>query len=806
MKKHFILKKVFLFIQIFFCVHSYSQECNYSFYGEIFDLHLNDNLSDAKIELEGKEIEVFSNEIGEFVIENLCRGEYSIIISHPNCKTINAKISIPRKEVKKFYLEHHLTELEEIIVMGESIVSEGISSIESLMTSEEALRYKSKSLGDAIEQLSGVSSYKTGNSIVKPVLHGLTGSRIGIINNGIRLQDNEWGVDHAPSIDLSSIESIQLIKGAGTLKYAGDAIGGIIKINYDKNFVEDSLYGYNSLGYNDNGKGIYFISKIVRSSNNGNNYGASISLKSNGDHNSKNYNLSNSGARKIAGSIFFSKNKITKEWGARYSFFRNELGILMSSHVGNLGDLARAINSQIPLDIRPFTRKINSPHQLVSHHNFSAFIKNKNHERKRWDLNYSYQSNHREEFDLRRGEYRNQAGLNIHLQTHDIVFDMILTNKNRFAWKYGASFQFQDNFSNPNTGLKRLIPDHQKIKSGLYGISEFNYSDSFRIEAGVRFDIDYITAKKYYNIDRWNELGYDDDYKSTILLETSIGNYLTEQIKSFKNLSSTFGIKKKIKDNINAILNIAYTSRSPNAAELFSDGLHHSMATIELGSLRLVPEKAFKLIFSFENKKGPVSYSLTGFNSIIKNYINLEPSYDGFEKTARGAFLKRQYRQIPSVNMRGLDFDIKLEISNKINLKSSASMIEAFEDGKTPLVDIPPFNLKNELIFELSQKTPLIMRIKSEYVGKQKNFPNQNFDYDYLINGAINQMEVDISETPRDYHLLGLDVEKQFYEKINARIYIDNILNLEYRSYLNRLRYFAPEIGRLIGIELNYKF
>ena len=50
------------------------------------------------------------------------------------------------------------------------------------------------------------------------------------------------------------------------------------------------------------------------------------------------------------------------------------------------------------------------------------------------------------------------------------------------------------------------------------------------------------------------------------------------------------------------------------------------------------------------------------------------------------------------------------------------------------------------------------------------------------------------------------EVEKQFYEKINARIYIDNILNLEYRSYLNRLRYFAPEIGRLIGIELNYKF
>ena len=787
-------------------MHSYSQECNYSFYGEIFDLHLNENLSDAKIKLEGIEIEVFSNQIGEFVIENLCKGEYSIVISHPNCKPLNVTISIPRKEVKKIYLEHHQTELEEIIVMGESILSEGISSIEALMTSEETLRYKSKSLGDAIEQLSGVSSYKTGNSIVKPVLHGLTGSRIGVINNGIRLQDNEWGVDHAPSIDLSNIESIQLIKGAGTLKYAGDAIGGIIKINYDKNFIKDSLYGYNSLGYNNNGKGMYFISKIIKSSNNGNNFGASISLKSNGDYNSKNYNLSNSGARKIAGSIFFSKNKITKEWGVRYSFFRNEIGILFSAHVGNLGDLARAINSQIPLDIRSYTRKINSPYQLVNHHNFSAFIKNKSYERIRWDLNYSYQSNLRQEFDLRRGQYKDQAGLNIHLQTHDLVFDMELMNKNRFAWKYGASLQFQDNFSNPNTGLKRLIPDHQKMKFGLYGVSEFNYSDGFRLEAGMRFDIDYINAKKYYDIDLWNELGYDDNFKSTILLETSLGNYLTEQIKSFKNLSSTFGMKKKVNNDINAILNLAYTSRSPNAAELFSDGLHHSMATIELGNLRLIPEKAFKLIFSFENKNGPISYSLTGFNSIIKNYINLEPSLDGFEKTARGAFLKREYRQIPNVNMRGLDFDLKLELSNKINIKSSASMIEAFEDDNTPLVDIPPFNIKNEFIFEVSQKTPFVIRIKSEYVGKQKKFPNQNFNYDYLINGAINEMEVDISVTPKDYHLLGLQIEKEFYKKINGRIYIDNILNLEYRSYLNRLRYFAPEIGRLIGLELNYKF
>jgi len=787
-------------------MHSYSQECNYSFYGKVVDLHLNENLSQAKVKLVGEDIKGVSNQIGEFTFENLCKGEYLLSISHPDCKPLTVKISIPRKGVKKLYLEHHETELKEIIVLGETNLSEGVSSIETLMSSEQTRRYKSKSLGDALEQLSGVSSYKTGTSIVKPVLHGLTGSRVGIINNGIRLQDNEWGVDHAPSIDLNSIETIQLIKGAGSLKYAGDAVGGIIKLNPNKSLLIDSLYGFNSLGYNDNGKGIYFISKINKSSQNGNNFGANISLKSNGDYNSKNYVLSNTSAKKTAGSIFFVKNKITKEWGVRYSFFRNEIGILSSAHIGNLGDLARAINSQIPLDIRPFSRKINKPNQLVNHHNFSVFFTNRSHERKRWNLNYSYQSNSRKEFDLRRGEYRNQAGLDIHLQTHDVVFDMELANKNKFAWKYGLSMQFQDNFSDPRTGLKRLIPDHQKKKFGFYGITEFNYSDSFKIEAGTRLDIDQINAKKYYAVDEWNDLGYDNDYASTILYETSIGNYLTEQVKSFNNFSSTFGIKKNLKSDINAYLNLAFTSRSPNASELFSDGLHHSMATIEKGSLRLIPEKAIKFIFSFEKKSGSISYSLTGFNSIIKNYINLEPSKDGFEKTVRGAFLKREYRQISNVTMRGLDFDLKLKFSNKIELNTSVSILEATEEGRVPLIDIPPINIKNEFAFEVSKKNPFLIKIKSEYVGKQKKFPNQNFDYNYILNGTIQEMEIDISSTPEDYLLLSFEIEKQFYEKINARIYIDNALNLEYRSYLNRLRYFAPEIGRLVGLEINYEF
>ena len=49
-----------------------------------------------------------------------------------------------------------------------------------------------QNLGDAMAALSGVSSLKNGNAIVKPMVHGLTGSRLAIVNDGIRLQDHEW--------------------------------------------------------------------------------------------------------------------------------------------------------------------------------------------------------------------------------------------------------------------------------------------------------------------------------------------------------------------------------------------------------------------------------------------------------------------------------------------------------------------------------------------------------------------------------------------------------------------------------------
>ena len=44
----------------------------------------------------------------------------------------------------------------------------------------------------------------TGNVISKPMIHGMFGSRVGIIYDGVQIENQQWGQDHAPNIDQNA--------------------------------------------------------------------------------------------------------------------------------------------------------------------------------------------------------------------------------------------------------------------------------------------------------------------------------------------------------------------------------------------------------------------------------------------------------------------------------------------------------------------------------------------------------------------------------------------------------------------------
>jgi iron complex outermembrane receptor protein len=89
---------------------------------------------------------------------------------------------------------------------------------------------RGQSLGEVLSRANGVTVLQTGSTIFKPVIHGLHSQRVLLINNGVRLESQQWGSDHAPEIDPFIAEKFTIIKGAGALKYGNDAIGGAVLI------------------------------------------------------------------------------------------------------------------------------------------------------------------------------------------------------------------------------------------------------------------------------------------------------------------------------------------------------------------------------------------------------------------------------------------------------------------------------------------------------------------------------------------------------------------------------------------------
>src|ERR1700761_3821708 len=87
------------------------------------------------------------------------------------------------------------------------------------------------SLGESLKGIAGVNSLQTGPSISKPVIHGVYSNRILILNNGVRQEGQNWGNDHAPEIDPFIATKVTVIKGAASIRYGSDAIGGAILLD-----------------------------------------------------------------------------------------------------------------------------------------------------------------------------------------------------------------------------------------------------------------------------------------------------------------------------------------------------------------------------------------------------------------------------------------------------------------------------------------------------------------------------------------------------------------------------------------------
>ena len=84
-------------------------------------------------------------------------------------------------------------------------------------------------LGETLSKLPGVSSTYFGPNASRPVIRGLDGDRIRIMQNGVGMLDvSSLSPDHATAVDPLLVDRIEVVRGPAALMYGGAAVGGVV--------------------------------------------------------------------------------------------------------------------------------------------------------------------------------------------------------------------------------------------------------------------------------------------------------------------------------------------------------------------------------------------------------------------------------------------------------------------------------------------------------------------------------------------------------------------------------------------------
>lgn len=104
-------------------------------------------------------------------------------------------------------------------------------SIVAKVDAAEILRQGGATISDALARVPGIaaSGFATGAS--RPIIRGLDANRVRILENGTSVSDvSDIGPDHGIPVDPLAAQSIEVVRGAGTLRYGSQAIGGVVNV------------------------------------------------------------------------------------------------------------------------------------------------------------------------------------------------------------------------------------------------------------------------------------------------------------------------------------------------------------------------------------------------------------------------------------------------------------------------------------------------------------------------------------------------------------------------------------------------
>ncbi len=750
------------------------QPCTLSLSGHAEDGDTRELLKDATVTIKENGRQMATDDRGNFIFTGLCAGKYTILITHTGCETAEKVVNLQKNFHFDVYLFHSRNELGNVVVEAKKGVAN--TGFKKELSGKALAETGGLTLAGALSRINGVTMLQSGPTVSKPVIHGLHGSRILTINNGVRQEGQQWGNDHAPEIDPFIAEKLIVIKGVDELRYGSDAIGGVILVEPKTVRHTPGYSGELNTGYFTNNRQFVVSGQFEQQlKKKPLYYRVQGTLKKGANVATPDYRLNNTGNREQSFSLTAGLRKEKLHSELFFSHFATQLGIFTGSHIGNITDLENAIAAPKPDDVflGQDTYEIARPYQDVTHDllkSKTVFYK----EGQKFTLLLSGQFNQRKEYDIVRSSSNQRPQLDLSIFTFSEELTWEKQQKNNFNGVAGIAMMQQDN----SYSGRYFIPNYFSWSFGGYYLEKWA-RHKWELQGGLRYDNKTInTTRLKFNGDTIN---YDFN---------------------FSTLASSFNAIYKLNTGWRLNANFSLASRAPYVNELLSDGIHHGTATYEKGDIHLKTEKSFNISsgINYQNAAKTFSFEALLYTNNIRDFIYQQPMPDDPVLTIAGAFPLIEYRQTDA-NLTGFDLAAVVNPLSMLEWRSKFAFLNARNKQTDDwLIWMPANRLTNEITYTFRSSK----HFSDSYVSAEM----QNVMEQTHVPGEQNGKQ-DYKAPPPAYTLINLHAATTvtlFKVPTTLSIGARNLLNTRYRDYLNSMRYFADEMGLNVSFRLRFQF
>ncbi len=623
-------------------------------------------------------------------------------------------------------------------VMDEVLISTVFNKLQSqnvMKVTHKSIKEMTKNgattLIEGVANIPGVSQISTGLAIGKPVIRGLSGNRVLVYSQGVRIENQQFGEEHGLGLNDSGLESVEVIKGPASLLYGSDAMGGVLYFNPEKFADSNQIKADFSQKLNSNTNGLQ----------------SQIGAK----YSKKNWKfLSRASLSSHADYQIPSKERVTN---TRFNETDFKTGIGYSND--NFSSILRYNFNKLDIGLpengiaQQTTTKITDfPKQAVSNNllSLNSVLKIK---KSKIDLNLGYIDNDRKEF-----AETTDLTLYLKLKTFNYDAKYYFPKFNNIETVFGMQGMHQ---TNTNFGSEYLIPDAKTTDFGAYTSANFE-AKVFNIQAGMRFDNRKINTQAYGN--------FPDE-----------GSF--EAIdRSFDSFNFALGLKSNWSKKLVFRLNITSGFRAPNLSELSSNGVHGGTIRYEIGNKNLTTEQNFQTDLNIEYKNNHFEFFANGFYNQIKNYIFMQPTnyqidtYNVFEYTQKNA------------NFFGGEIGLHFHPHplDWLHFETSFETVTALDQHKNYLPLIPANKWNNEIRTDLKTLKWInegYFSLNIVHFFQQNNsslFETKTNDYT-LINLAIGG-KIKLNKTNFNVNLNAINIFDKIYYSHLSRFKNDGIPNI----------------------------